>query len=112
MKKLLIAGLLAVGLHAKGAATIDEQKLADAIYRAEGGAKARVPYGILAVPVHSAAEARRVCIRTIHNRIVAWLAAGARGDVFAWLAATYCPASADPTGNRNWTRNVRWIYQH
>ena len=86
------------------------EKIADAIYRAEGGARARVPrYGILGVPVHGAAEARQVCLRTIDTNRARWTAAGAPGDFIDFLGNVYCPPSADPTGNRNWRHNVKAI---
>jgi hypothetical protein len=110
MKRILIAGILGVAELCHG--EIDEQRLANAIYKAEGGERARVPYGILSVPVHSEAEARRVCLRTIHHQIAKWEATGRQGDVFSWIGAAYCPASSDPIGNKNWTHNVSWLYFH
>ena len=84
-------------------------KLADAIYRAEGGARARKPYGVLSVRVSDHAEARRVCVATIRNTHARWVASGARGTFISALANRYCPPSADPRGNVNWKRNVAAI---
>lgn len=87
----------------------EAERYADAIFTAEGGFRARVPYGILSVPVRDAAEARQVCLRTIqrtHNR---WLDAGQPGYFVHYLADRYCPPSADPVGNRNWKANVTRI---
>ena len=112
MKRLIIAGILVALHHECPAAQIDEQRLVDAIYKAEGGAKARVPYGILSVSVHSTAEARAACERTIHHNLTSWRSNGSQGDPIVWIASTYCPASDDPAGHRNWIRNVRWIYEH
>jgi len=89
---------------------LDAEKLANAIYRAEGGAKARVPYGILSVKVSSEAEARRVCLNTIKNNHTRWIKAGKPGSYLSWLANRYCPKSADPVGHRNWLANVSRIY--
>jgi hypothetical protein len=61
MKRLLLLALCGASLHCT-AQQIDENRLANAVYLAEGGAKARVPYGILSVSVHSASEARAVCL--------------------------------------------------
>lgn len=88
----------------------DYQLLADAIYRAEGGAKARKPYGILSVPVKDEAEARRVAINTARNNYARWQAAGEPGDYLNFLADRFVPASADPRGNVNWKSNVARIY--
>lgn len=111
MKTLLIFLLALVGTGALAGplplTAARTHQLADAIYRAEGGARARVPYGILSVPVRDAAEARRVCLNTIRNNHRRWIAAGARGEFIDFLADRYCPPSADPAGNRNWKRNVR-----
>lgn len=86
------------------------QKLADAIYVAEGGKRARVPYGILSVKVSGEQEARRVCLNTIRNAFGRWSRAGQPGDFIAFLAATYCPESADPKGHQYWKRNVTQIF--
>lgn len=87
---------------------IDENRLADAIYRAEGGAKARAPYGILSVPVRDHDHARQVCIRTIRRALASW---DGRQDFIQHLARRYCPEQADPTGHRNWIKNVRYLYR-
>jgi len=55
MKRTVLFCLLSLSAHAQ---VLNAGKIADAIYRAEGGAQARVPYGILAVSVRNAAEAR------------------------------------------------------
>lgn len=82
-------------------------RIADAIFQAEGGNRASVPYGILSVHVNSAAEARRVCLNTIINNHRRWEAAGKPGEFLEYLGNVYCPKSADPVGNRNWKRNVK-----
>lgn len=86
-------------------AAINHDRLADAIHRAEGGAKARVPYGILSVRVRG--DARAICLRTIRNRLKVW---DGRGCVIEFIGRKYCPPQADPVGHRNWVRNVRRIY--
>jgi hypothetical protein len=84
--------------------------LADAIYRAEGGPKARKPYGILGVPVKDEAEARRVAINTARNNYGRWMKAGKPGTYIDFLANKYTPPTADPKGNQNWKVNVPTIY--
>lgn len=88
----------------------DYEKLADAIYRVEGGAKAKKPYGILSVPVKDEAEARRVAINTARNNYARWQAAGEPGDYLNFLADRFVPSRADPQGNVNWKSNVAKIY--
>lgn len=84
--------------------------LSSAIYRAEGGDKARVPYGVLSVKVSGKDEARRVCERSIVNNYARWQKAGKPGEFISFMADRWCPASADPRGNVNWKNNVRKIY--
>jgi len=84
----------------------DVDRYVHAIYVAEGGAKAKVPYGILSVKVRDAAHARRVCGATVRNNWVRWEKAGKPGSFIAFLGARYCPPAADPVGHRNWVRNV------
>jgi hypothetical protein len=96
-------------LVATNAIALDANRIADAIYRVEGGAKAKAPYGILSVKVANAAEARKVCLNTIRNNHTRWIRAGKPGKFLDFLADRYCPKSADPVGNRNWKKNVRSI---
>lgn len=86
---------------------LDAERLADAIYKAEGGDKAKAPYGILSVKVANREEARRVCINTIRNNLKRWEKAGKPGDYIDFLADRYCPPSVDQIGNKNWKRNVK-----
>jgi hypothetical protein len=88
-------------------ATDDE--IANAIYKLEGGAKAKAPYGILSMKVRDKAHARRICLATIRNLRTRWIKAGRPGDELDFLANRYCPPSADPVGNRNWKRNIKTI---
>ena len=85
----------------------EASKIVDAIYRVEGGAKAKVPYGILSVPVRDAAHARRICTNTVQNNHDRWIKAGRKGAFLDFLADRYCPPSADKTGNANWKTNIR-----
>jgi len=87
----------------------DTDRLADAIYLAEGGRKAKVPYGILSVHVKDEAEARRVCIRTIHSAMKTW---DGRKDFIKHLGEKYCPPSVDRIGHLNWVKNVTRLYNH
>ena len=98
--------LLFLLLGGSALAATDDQ-IANAIYRLEGGSKAKAPYGILSVKVSSPEQARRICLNTIANSRKRWLKAGRPGDELDFLADRYCPRSADPIGNKNWKANIK-----
>ena len=108
--KYLWLGLLCVSLVA--AKNIEQEKyfnkLADAIYLAEGGSKAKRPYGILTVKCKTHAEYRRVCLNTIRNAYNRW---NKKGDFVDFLAKTYAPtegvSSSTSKLNKNWPKNVK-----
>ena len=108
--KLLAATFLIILAAIKCSAEINVERMADAIYRAEGGDKARVPYGVLSVKVKDKAEARRVCINSIRNNIKRWEKAGKPSTFIDFMADRWCPVASDPVGNRNWKKNVKAIY--
>lgn len=85
-------------------------KIVNAIYVAEGGSKAKVPFGILSVRVATYAEARRVCENTVRNN---WKRYGGSSvqEFITFLGKRYCPPAADPVGHRNWVQNVRRLYE-
>ena len=90
---------------------INIEKLADAIYLAEGGAKTRHPYGILAHYKHT--TPRQACINTIKSNIKRWESSGSKEDFIVFMSKTYCPIGAlnDPMGlNKNWVKNVKYYY--
>jgi hypothetical protein len=84
----------------------DANRIADAIYLAEGGAKARVPYGILSLKVRDKEHARQICLNTIRNNYRRWQVSRTKVAFIDYLADRYCPPT-DPVGNKNWKRNVR-----
>ena len=100
--KSVFAGLL----FSLSALAASDDAIADAIYRVEGGSRARVPYGILSVQVRDEAHARRICLNTIRNNRIRWIKAGQPGAYLDYLADRYCPRSADSVGNKNWKRNI------
>lgn len=77
---------------------VDVNKLANAIYMAEGGAKTRHPYGILAK--YKTTTPRQACINTIKSNYKRWVKAGKRGDFIEYLGRTYCPIGAKKRPNR------------
>lgn len=108
MKKILCVLLLSLSVHAEIPAGYAE-KVADAIYKVEGGKKAKVPYGILSVKVKNEEDARRICLNTIKNNWKRWEKKGSKGNFLDFLANRYCPESADPVGNRRWKKNIHAI---
>lgn len=97
-----------------GQSKIDEKyanKIADAIYKAEGGAKTRYPYGIKSINTKGNKEyARQICLNTIRNNYIRWQKFGTnKVDFITFLGNRFCPVGAvdDPTGlNKNWVKNV------
>lgn len=94
-------------VHAKD--SIDIEKLATAIYHAEGGSRTRHPYGILTK--YKTTTPRAACINTINTGLRKW---NGKDDFILFLSRTYCPvgASNDPSGlNRYWVKNVKYHYE-
>lgn len=108
---VLILLLLAGPVWAEPSHEIPAEKVANAIYLAEGGAKTRYPYGVLSVKVSGEAEARRVCLNSIRNSRARWEKAGRPGDWLEFMAARWIPAEVDPVGHKNWIKNVRYFIQ-
>jgi hypothetical protein len=103
---LFLLTMFLVAVHAQ---EIDVEKLATAIYYAEGGARTNYPYGILTK--YKTTTPRQACINTINHALKDW---DGRGDFISFLGSRYCPVGAanDPRGlNRNWISNVRRIYE-
>jgi len=84
-----------------------DEQIANAIYKAEGGAHTRHPYGILTKYKHT--TPRQACLNTIRHAHRDW---DGKGDFLAFLQKRYAPVGVanDPTGlNRNWLSNVRFF---
>jgi len=87
--------------------------ICNAIFHAEGGAKAQYLYGIRSVHYADFKEARQICLNTVRNNRKRWVKAGKPGDFLSFLAGKYCPLS-DPRDvkglNKNWLKNVKfWL---
>jgi hypothetical protein len=111
---LVIVAMLATapnlfGREAGQLSDAEINRMVAAIYRIEGGDKARVPYGILSVKVKDKESARRVCYNTVRNNYVRWTKSGKPDDFAKFIAARYCPPSADAVGHKNWVNNFRKI---
>jgi hypothetical protein len=105
---MLVIVSLIVMCGVASAEVIDVNKLADAIYKAEGGSKTSHPYGIL--KHYKKTTPRQACINTIKHALRDW---DGSGDFISFLGNRYCPvgASNDPTGlNKNWIGNVSKLY--
>ena len=91
---------------------IEAERVAEAIYRAEGGARAKVAYGVLSVKGRNDQEARQVCLNSIRNSRKRWERAGHPGDWLAYFQKRWAPINAGNDSrnlNQNWLRNVRAI---
>lgn len=103
------------------------ERLADAIYIAEGKTSASRPYGIFykGCDWSNPAYCRRICLNTIKKRYRLWLVNTTSpsnrdngsnsylGAFIAFLGASYAPlkASNDPSGlNQHWIKNVSFHY--
>ena len=112
----LLARVMGVSLSlglliASHAYAIDDDRLANAIYKAEG-VKSRHPYGILAKYKHT--TPRQACINTIRSAKKRFAKQNQETDFIRFLGLTYCPVGAknDPTGlNKNWVKNVTHFYE-
>lgn len=103
--KLLIVLLMGLSFSAM-AENLSEakvNKIADAIYKLEGGNKTAYPYGIKSIKT---SNPREVCKTTIRNNYQRWQKAGSKGDFLDFLADRYCPPSCDSQGNKNWKINI------
>ena len=88
----------------------DFNRLADAIYKAEG-TRSHYPYGILAHYRHT--SPRKACLNTIRHQYRLWLQSGRSEPYLTFLGHAYAPlnCSNDPKDiNRNWLANVRRLY--
>ena len=111
MKITIIALLILFPIFCYAQEYTNEQ-IADAIYLAEGGKKAKKPYGILSVPCENEAECRVICLNTIRNNRKRFKKQDKYTNYLEFLASRYAPINAenDPQGlNHNWLKNVEWF---
>lgn len=103
---LLLSLLLAYTASASD--NIDVQRIADAIYKIEGGKKTKYPYGVKSINTRqNTVKARIICINTIVNTHKRWIAENKPIDFLDYLADRYCPVDSDRIGNRRWKKNIR-----
>jgi len=89
-----------------------DDQIANAIYLAEGGEKAKVPFGILSVECEGFDACRRVCLNTIRNNRKRYADYGYKDyDTFLeFLWHRYCPPEAHPL-NKHWLKNVLYFLE-
>lgn len=94
----------------EGLAWTDSQ-LADAIFKAEGGYKAKYLYGIVSVRYKDEAEARQICLNTVRNNRKRFLKQDKYSDYLDFLASRYCPVGCDNDNgtNKYWIKNVKFF---
>lgn len=91
---------------------ITYDQFCDAVYIAEGGQKAKKPYGILSVPCNTESECRKICINSVRNNLKRFNNQSKYDDYIDFFGSRWCPVGAenDPTGlNKYWINNVRLI---
>ena len=95
------------------------ERLATAIYHAEGGAKTRHPYGILAK--YKTTTPRQACINTIRSKYRMWSTDSCHNygecvGFLEFLASKYAPTIGNSLTNDerrlniHWLKNVRYFY--
>jgi len=114
LKHVACVVLLLLITHNAFAVEINIEKLADAIYKAEGGSKTSHPYGIL--KHYKYTTARQACINTIKHALKDF---NEQGDFIEFLGSRYCPTHWENTYqatreeyllNRYWVKNVKYFY--
>jgi hypothetical protein len=110
-RSLILGGILCVfGLCGNADAQVNPERLADAIYKAEGGAKTAHPYGIMVR--YKVTTPRQACINTVKHALRDYK--GPEDGFIAFLGSRYAPigASNDPANlNIHWVKNVTAIYK-
>lgn len=111
LKRSLALTLAFLFLATIASAEPDFSRLADAIYKAEGGSKTSHPYGIL--KKFKSTSPRAACLNTLHHQYRLWVASGSKESYVAFLGHSYAPIGAlnDPLNlNSNWISNVEALY--
>ena len=92
-----------------------DARIANAIWKAEGGNKATYLYGIRSVSYKDEADARRICLRTIANNRKRYADYGYRqyDTYLEFLQSRYCPVNCDNDRgtNRFWLKNVLYFLE-
>jgi hypothetical protein len=86
---------------------IDTERLADAIYMAEGGSHTRHPYGIL--KKYKTTTPRQACINTIKSALRRYDKSDKSVDFISFLGKTYCPTQGKYLTNDEKRLNMYWV---
>jgi hypothetical protein len=109
MIKFTTMMLLGLGLSC-GASEIDKgyrDKIVSAIWKIEGGAKTKYPYGIKSINTGGdVAKAKRICENTVSDNWKRWEASGKTNEFVVFLGNRYCPPDAHAL-NKNWVGNLK-----
>ena len=115
---LLLLGLIKSCIPGLCSAEINytNEQIANAIFLAEGGYKAKYLYGIVSVKYKDEQEARRICLNTIRNNRKRYADYGYKkyNTYLEFLASRYAPIGVknDPKGlNKNWLKNVKYFLE-
>lgn len=87
-------------------------QIANAIYKAEGGAKTRHPYGIKSINTYGNKEyARKICLNTIRNNRKRFAKQTKYKDFILFLGSRFCPTNipSEYSLNRHWVKNVYYF---
>lgn len=112
LKVVVSSVLVFLCLQAAAFAVPDYDRLADAIYKAEGGKKASVPYGIMfkGCDWKNEAYCRKICINTLRNNYKRFLNSDQSIPYLEFLRNRYAPLSHHSL-NQNWLKNVQFFYE-
>ena len=85
------------------------EEYCQAIYWAEGGAKTKHPYGILAKYKHT--TPKKACLNTVNHKYAQW---NGKGEFLTYLAPKYCPINSNTDNGtcKFWPTNVKWYLEH
>jgi len=94
------------------------EQIANAIYKAEGGAKTAYPYGIKSLKYENRDNkalsrhdwARWICLNTIRNHRARHKAHNCGKDFITCLGLRYCPPKEHEI-NQYWVNNVKWFLE-
>ncbi len=97
---------------ATGALNPSDEEIADAIYLAEGGARAKAPFGILSVKCEGYDDCRKICLNTIRNNRKRYAEYGYKQykTFLEFLWHRYAPPEIHPL-NRFWLKNVVYFLE-
>ena len=115
---LVIFFFLTTNAFAQLCPAYTDAEIVEAIFRAEGGDKAKpYYYGIRSVKCDSKDDCRRICLNTVKNNRKRFNAYGKsrHRDYISFLASRFCPIAgknlsrAEKKLNKNWEKNVRYF---